>query len=67
MNNISQDHTKKYMMIDGHQIELSFATEPNTELFARISSILLDSNPHICNNEYSSLKSGKRKCDKNDG
>ena len=54
-------------MIDGHQIELSFAPEPNKELFARISSILLDSNPHICNNEQSSLKSGKRKCDKNDG
>ena len=67
MNNISQDHTKKYMMIDGHQIELSFAPEPNTELFARISSILLDSNPHICNNEKSALKSDKRKCDKNGG
>ena len=67
MNNMSLDHTRKYMMIDGHQIELSFATEPNTELFARISSILLDSNPHICNNEKSSLKSGKRKCDKNGG
>ena len=65
MNNMCLDHTKKYMMIDGHQIELSFATEPNTELFARISSILLDSNPHICNNGQSSLKSGKRKCDKN--
>ena len=67
MNNMFLDHTKKYMMIDDHQIELSFAPEPNKELFARISSILLDSNPHICNNEQSSLKSGKRKCDKNDG
>ena len=48
-------------------VNISFAPEPNKELFARISSILLDSNPHICNNEQSSLKSGKRKCDKNDG
>ena len=67
MNNMFIDHTKKYMMIGSHQIELSFAPEPNTELFARISSILLDSNPHICNNEQSSLKSGKRECDKNGG
>ena len=65
MNNMFIDHTKKYMMIDGHQIELSFAPEPNNDLFARVSSILLGGNPHICNNEQSSLKSGKRKCDKN--
>ena len=30
MNNIFLDHTKKYMMIDGHQIELSFAPEPKS-------------------------------------
>ena len=29
MNNMFIDHTKKYMMIDDHQIELSFAPEPN--------------------------------------
>ena len=31
------DHTKKYFKIGGHLIEMSFADEPNTELFASIS------------------------------
>lgn len=61
------DHTKKYFKIGGHLIEMSFADEPNNDLFARISSILLGCNPHICNQEQSSVKSDKRKCDKNDG
>ena len=45
------DHTKKYFKIGKHLVEMSFADEPNTELFARISSILFGCNPHICNKE----------------
>lgn len=61
------DHTKKYFKIGGHLIEMSFADEPNNDLFASVSSILLGGNPHICNKEQSPVKSDKRKCDKNDG
>lgn len=61
------DHTKKYFKIGEHLVEISFADEPNNELFSRISYILLGNNPHICNKEQSSVKSDKRKCDKNDG
>lgn len=59
------DHTKKYFKIGEHLVEMSFADTPNNDLFARVSSILINS--HICNKEQSSVKSDKRKCDKNDG
>jgi hypothetical protein len=44
------DHSKKYMVIDGHLITLSFSKAPNTDLFSRIKSILLSSgqDPHNC-------------------
>ncbi|MBR6051115.1 MAG: hypothetical protein IKP68_07935 [Clostridia bacterium] len=44
------DHSKKYMVIDGHLITLSFSKAPNKDLFSRIKSILLSSgqNPHNC-------------------
>lgn len=64
MNNMFLDHTKKYMMIDGHQIELSFAPEPNNDLFARVSSILINS--HICNKASYSVKSNQKEV-KSDG
>ncbi|MBQ7669269.1 MAG: hypothetical protein IJS45_00945 [Clostridia bacterium] len=43
------DHTKKYMVVDGHLITLSFSQAPNPDLFSRIKSILLSSDaaPHI--------------------
>ena len=46
---IEADHTKKYMVIDGHLIILSFSKAPNPDLFSRIKSILLSSDtaPHI--------------------
>ena len=37
------DHNKKYMVIDGHLVTLSFSKEPNPDLFGRIKSILLSS------------------------
>ena len=37
------DHSKKYLVIDGHLITLSFAKEPDYDLFGRIKSILLSS------------------------
>lgn len=37
------DHNKKYMVIDGHLITLSFSKEPNYDLFGRIKDILLSS------------------------
>jgi len=37
------DHSKKYMVIDGHLITLSFSKAPNPDLFGRIKSILLSS------------------------
>lgn len=54
------DHTKKYFKIGEHLVEMSFADTPNNDLFARISSILLGCNPHICNQEQSSVKSDKK-------
>ena len=47
---IEADHTKKYMVIDGHLITLSFSKAPNPDLFSRIKSILLSSeaSPQIC-------------------
>ena len=46
---IEADHTKKYMVIDGHLITVSFSKAPNPDLFNRIKSILLSSDtaPHI--------------------
>ena len=40
---IEADHTKKYMVIDGHLVTLSFAKTPNPDLFDRLKSILLSS------------------------
>ena len=37
------DHNKKYMVIDGHLVTLSFSKESNPTLFSRIKSILLSS------------------------
>ena len=54
------DHTKKYFKIGEHLVEMSFADEPNNDLFARISSILLGCDPHICNKEQSSVKSNQK-------
>ena len=54
------DHTKKYFKIGKHLVEMSFADEPNNDLFARVSSILLGGNQHICNKEQSSVKSDKK-------
>ena len=57
------DHTKKYMRIGEHVVEMSFADKPNKELFNRISMILL--NPHICNKEQVSVKSSKEEVKSN--
>ena len=50
---IETDHTKKYMVIDGHLITLSFSKALNPDLFSRIKSILLSSDaaPHIRKNK----------------
>lgn len=58
------DHTKKYFKIGGHLIEMSFADEPNNDLFARVSSILINS--HICNKAPYSVKSNQKEV-KSDG
>ena len=42
------DHTKKYTVIDGHIIEMSFSESPNNDLFSRISDILLNADTHVC-------------------
>ena len=42
------DHSKKYTVIDGHHIEMSFSKTPNQALFSRISGILLNEDTHIC-------------------
>ena len=42
------DHTKKYAVIDGHLIEMSFSKTRNEKLFAKISGILLNTDTHIC-------------------
>ena len=52
------DHTKKYFKIGEHLVEMSFADTPNTELFARVSSILINS--HICNKAPYSVKSNQK-------
>ena len=62
---MNSEHTKKYMLVGGHLVEMSFADTANTGLFSRISEILL--NPHICKNGETSVKSKKRRCYINDG
>ncbi len=58
------DHTKKYFKIGEHLVEMSFADEPNNDLFARVSSILINS--HICNKAPYSVKSNQKEV-KSDG
>lgn len=62
---MNSEHTKKYMRVGGHLIEMSFADTANKGLFSRISEILL--NPHICKKEQTPIKSKKRRCYINDG
>ena len=58
------DHTKKYFKIGEHLVEMSFVDEPNNDLFARVSSILINS--HICNKAPYSVKSNQKEV-KSDG
>lgn len=52
------DHNKKYMVIDGHLITLSFSKVPNTDLFGRIKDILLSSGS-IPQNRLNPIFNGK--------
>ena len=36
-----QDHTKQYRLIGGHRVSISFAKDPNPELFTQLRDILL--------------------------
>ena len=49
------DHTKQYRFIDGHRVCISFAKEPNTDLFGNIRDILLTcaDTSHICRSKQS--------------
>ena len=49
------DHTKQYRLIDGHRVCISFAKEPNTDLFGNIRDILLTcaDTSHICRSKQS--------------
>ena len=49
------DHTKQYRFIDGHRVCISFAKEPNTDLFGNIRDILLTcaDTSYICRNNQS--------------
>ena len=58
------DHPKKYFKSGEHLVEMSFADEPNNDLFARVSSILINS--HICNKAPYSVKSNQKEV-KSDG
>ncbi|MBR0231713.1 MAG: hypothetical protein IJQ53_05760 [Clostridia bacterium] len=49
------DHNKKYVIIDGHMIELSFSKNRNNELFPKIKGILLG-NSEICDKKESEVK-----------
>ena len=44
------DHTKQYRLIGGHQVRISFAEDPNPELFTQLRDILLtcSDTSHIC-------------------
>ena len=50
------DHTKKYAVIDGHLIEMSFSKTRNEKLFSKISGILLNADVHICKSRTSDVK-----------
>lgn len=49
------DHTKQYRFIDGHRVCISFAKEPNTDLFGNIRDILLAcaDTSYICRSDQS--------------
>ena len=49
------DHTKQYRFIDGHRVCISFAKEPNTDLFGNIRDILLTcaDTSHNCRSKQS--------------
>lgn len=49
------DHTKQYRLIDGHRVCISFAKEPNTDLFGNIRDILLTcaDTSYICRSDQS--------------
>ena len=49
---IDMDHTKKYMIVDGHHITISFSESPNPDLYDCLKSILLSSGEasHNCHN-----------------
>ena len=49
------DHTKQYRLINGHRVCISFAKEPNTDLFGNIRDILLTcaDTSHICRSKQS--------------
>ena len=49
------DHTKQYRFIDGHRVCISFAKEPNTDLFGNIRGILLTcaDTSYICRSDQS--------------
>ena len=55
---VPMDHNKKYMVIDGHIITLSFSKEPNYDLFGRIKDILLSSGS-IPQNRLNPIFNGK--------
>ena len=44
------DHTKQYRSISGHRVSISFAKDPNPELFTQLRDILLtcSDTSHIC-------------------
>ena len=52
------DHTKQYRLINGHRVCISFAKEPNIELFGNIRDILLTcaDTSHICRERISDDK-----------
>ena len=49
------DHTKQYRLIDGHRVNISFAKNPNNELFGNIRDILLTcaNTSYICRSNQS--------------
>ena len=49
------DHTKQYRSIGGHRISISFAKDPNPELFTQLRDILLtcSDTSHICRSKQS--------------
>ena len=51
------DHTKKYAVVNGCFIEMSFADKPNTKLYSKLCGILLNSYSHICTDGKTDVKS----------